>query len=417
MSASPASTDFVDVPCPFCGLVCDDLVVGSAGGQLTVRANGCAIAATGFGRPAEHPRPRLAGRPSAADEAMSEAARLLARAHQPLIAGLATDVAGARASLQLAERCGAILDHMNSAATIRNLLVLQDGGWITTTLSEVRNRCDLLIAAGGDIVGRFPRFFERVIANRETLFSTDRRCEVVFLGRSRPEGVEFPGPVTVVECDTRRLGEAFGALRALLAGRELQADAAALSAWAKLAERMRSARYGVLAWAAADFDFPHAELALQSLCELVKDLNHETRFSGLPLGGTDGDLTADSVLLWQTGYGARTSFARSEPRHDPGQLSATHLLERGEVDALLWISSFSATRTPPSTAVPTIVLGRPGMTFEREPAVFIPVGTPGLDHAGHLFRTDRVVALPVRQLRPATLPSVAEAIAGIEARL
>jgi formylmethanofuran dehydrogenase subunit B len=57
------------------------------------------------------------------------------------------------------------------------------------------------------------------------------------------------------------------------------------------------------------------------------------------------------------------------------------------------------------------------MTFEREPAVFIPVGTPGLDHAGHLFRTDRVVALPLRQLRESSLPSVAEAIAAIEVAL
>jgi len=420
MPASVASPDHVDVPCPFCGLVCDDLVVGSAEGQLTVRANGCGLAAAGFSRPAGRPQPRIAGRWCGADEAMSEAARLLGRAHQPLIAGLATDVAGARAALLLAERCGAVLDHMNSAATLRNLLVLQDGGWITTTLSEVRNRCDLLIAAGGDIVSRFPRFFERVIANRETLFNDDRRCEVIFLGRGRPEGVAFPGPVTVVDCDPLRLGEAFGVLRAQLAGRALQAEDAAgapLAVWNELAERMRRACYGVVAWAAADFDFPHAELTLQSLSELVKDLNHETRFSGLPLGGSEGDLTADSVLLWQTGYGARTSLARPELSHDPGQLGATRLLERGEADALLWISSFSESRTPPVTPVPTIVLGRPGTTFEREPAVFIPVGTPGVDHAGHLFRTDRVVALLVRQLRPATLPSVAEAIAGIAARL
>ena len=59
---------------------------------------------------------------------------------------------GARAAGRLADRLGGVLDHMNSAAVLRNLMVLQDSGWITTTLSEVRNRADLLIVAGGDIV-------------------------------------------------------------------------------------------------------------------------------------------------------------------------------------------------------------------------------------------------------------------------
>jgi formylmethanofuran dehydrogenase subunit B len=91
------------------------------------------------------------------------------------------------------------------------------------------------------------------------------------------------------------------------------------------------------------------------------------------------------------------------------------LLERGEADVLFWISSFDQTRTPPTTTIPTIILGAAGMPLKKEPAVFIPVGTPGVDHAGHLFRTDRVVAIPLRQLRQSSLPSVADAIGAIEA--
>ena len=89
---------------------------------------------------------------------------------------------------------------------------------------------------------------------------------------------------------------------------------------------MQAASYGVIAWAAADFDFPHAELTVQALCELVKDLNRETRFSGLPLGGSDGDITADSVLLWQTGFGGRTSFGQGIPDHDAYHYSTARLL-------------------------------------------------------------------------------------------
>lgn len=412
--------EFSSVACPFCGLVCDDLVVGSTAGRLAVKANGCALAISGFERAGEAraaTSARIAGRPVSLADATAEAARLLRAAHQPVIGGLATDVDGSRAAGRLADRCGGVLDHMNTAAAIRNIKVLQDTGWITTTLSEVRNRADLLIVVGGDIVSRFPRFFERCIANRETLFSDDRRCDVIFLGRDAPDGLTLPGGApSAIPCDIPRLYELFAVLRALIAGRPLNANSAAgvpIATLRTLANRMKAARYGVVAWAAPDFDFPHAELTVQCLCELVKDLNRETRFSGLPLGGTDGDVTSDAVHLWQSGFGARTSFGQGIPEHDSYHYDTARMLERGEADVLLWISSFNAVRTPPVTSAPTIVLGRDGMVFDQEPAVFIPIGTPGLDHAGHLFRTDRVVTLPLQQLRTSALPSAAEVLTAI----
>ena len=45
--------------------------------------------------------------------------------------------------------------------------------------------------------------------------------------------------------------------------------------------------------------------------------------------------------------------------------------------------------------------------------MLIPVGTPGLDHAGSVYRTDAVVSLPVRRLRATGLPSVAEVLEAI----
>lgn len=420
-ASSTPNAEALDVACPFCGLVCDDLSV-APGPPLTVRANGCRIAGPAFARMAspEESVPRVGGRPVTLAAAVAEAARLLGSARQPLFAGLGTDVAGARAVCRLAERCGGVLDHMNAAAMMRNVMVLQDTGWITTTLSEVRNRADLLVVAGGDIVSRFPRFFERCIGNETTLFGDGRRCEVIFLGAAVPAGLTLPGPVGTVACDVRRLGEALGVMRALLAGRPVLADAAAgapLAVWRALAQRMRAARYGVAAWAAADFDFPHAELTLQALCELIRDLNRETRWAGLPLGGSDGDLTSDTVQLWQSGFGSRTSFGTGTPVQDIRHHATDRLLEPGGADLVVWISSFDEARTPPATDRPVIALGRAGMRFERPPAVFLPVGTPGVDHAGHLFRTDRVVALPLRQVRESALPSVADALAAIERAL
>ena len=78
-----------------------------------------------------------------------------------------------------------------------------------------------------------------------------------------------------------------------------------------------------------------------------------------------------------------------------------------EVDALLWISSFNAARLPPATNLPQVVLGPPSMTFTHEPDVFIPVGTPGIHHAGHFVRADKVVVMRLEKRVENNLGSVA----------
>ncbi|HVS26728.1 MAG TPA: formylmethanofuran dehydrogenase subunit B [Burkholderiales bacterium] len=408
-----------EVPCPFCGLACDDLRIDVR--RLDVLANGCELSRASFAlfNTPKTAAPRIAGKTATLAETAAEAARLLRPSRQPLFGGLGTDVAGMRALLQLADRCGAVVDHMDSAFLMRNVLALQDSGWLTTTLSEIKNRADLLILAGTDVVSRFPRFFERYVWNRDSLFEHGKR-EIVYLGRGLnvQAGVSPDGrKPEVIDCDVARLGEFAGALRALVAGKTLQAGKIAdvpPVELQKLASRMQNARYGVLVWSAADFDFPHAELAVQSLCELIKDLNRATRFSGFPLGGNEGGMTASQVCAWQSGYPARIGFGSGHPEYDPHHFSAPRMLETGEADFLLWVSSFNSKRVPPASQAPTVVLGCNGMVFKKEPDVYIPVATPGIDHAGHIYRTDNVVALRLRKLRQSALSSVAEVVTAIE---
>jgi formylmethanofuran dehydrogenase subunit B len=419
-------TETTDATCPFCGLACDDLRVTVGPGELAVSANGCDISKPAFaslslaGRGAL--QPRAAGTPVDPDAAIARCTEILRHAAQPVFAGLGTDVSGIRAVMRLADQCGAVIGHMHSGAQLRNTLVLQDSGWITTTLTEVRNRADLIIFAGTDVVSRFPRFFERFVWNRDTLFrGAPAQRELVYLGEAKniAPGVAPDGAKpTLIACANRDLGQVASALRCLLADRDLQANAAGgvpLADLRPLSERMRRAKYGVIVWAASDLDHPHAELTVQGLVELVRALNRTTRFAGLPLGGSEGDLTAAQVHTWQTGFALPSSLAGGAPDYDPYHYSLEHVLARHEADALLWISSIGENHAPPPAAVPTIVLGRLGMAFAREPDVYIPVATPGVDHAGHFFRADQVVALPLRKLREIGLPSVAttvERIAG-----
>lgn len=411
------------VTCPFCGLLCDDLTVErEVDGKLNVSARGCQKSVTFFGRVPQAPSPRINGQPATLDAALQRAAKILKTARHPLIAGLGTEVQGMRAAMSLADKSGAALDHMNSNGFMRNIQVVQNSGWQITTLTEVRNRVDLLVVVGTDIVSAFPRFFERLVWNKESMFGQDTGSrEVVYLGGRNLDtsaGVAPDGrQPDVLPCDLASLPEVIAALRALVSGKSLHAaevGGIATAELARLAERLKAAKYSVVAWAAGALDFPHAELTVQNIAELVKTLNKTTRSSGLPLGGIEGDMNANQVSAWISGYPMRTSYARGYPEHDPYHFSTDSLLANGEADALLWVSSFNPERTPPQTALPTVVFGHADMQFTQEPAVFIPVGMPGADHNGIAFRSDNVVSLPLTQLRDSRLPTLASVLAAIE---
>lgn len=413
-----------NVTCPFCGLLCDDLVIErDAQSRLSVKKNGCAKSIHFFERkPVTHFSPRVKGQTVSLDTAVLRAAEILKNAKLPLISGLGTEVQGMRAVMDLAENSQATLDHMNSKGFMRNIQVIQNSGWMTTTLTEVRNRVDLLVIVGTDIVSTFPRFFEREIWNTESMFGQDTsKREVVYLGGTNIDSSAGIAPdgrqPEVIPCEMALLPDVIAALRALISGKKIIAtEVAGISTEAlrNLADRMRKASYSVTAWAAGSLDFDHAELTIQNITEMIKTLNATTRAAGLPLGGVEGDMSANQVSTWISGYPMRTSYARDFPEHDVHHFSTQHLLDSREADALFWISTFNPDRLPPKTTIPKVVLAHPDMTLEEEPDVFIPVGLPGADHGGVIFRSDNVVSLPLKKLRSSALPALSDVLNAIE---
>lgn len=414
------------VTCPGCGLLCDDVVVAVEGVSIVPGENACPKSITFFDQAnIQSSGPRICGKPTKLEEAIRKAAEILHQARQPLISGLGTEVYGMRAVLELADLVGATLDHMNSEAGMRNVLAMQNSGWQTTTLTEVRNRADLVLIIGGDIVSRYPRFFERVIWNSESMFGQDTAArDVIYLGNPdidtragvSPRGIQ----PTTIPCDNQDLPSVIAALLALAAGKDLHADKVAgipVADLQHLITRLAAAEYSVIVWASADLDFPHADLTVHKIAELIAHFNHTTRCSGLPLGGSEGDLTANNVSSWISGYPVRSSYKRGYPEYDPYRFSTSNQTNSGEADALVWISTFNPERMPQETSLPTIVIGHPGMQFAHEPEVFIPVGVPGVDHAGIMFRSDSVVSLPLAKLRESPLPTLRQVLDGIRAEL
>lgn len=417
--------EFTEVPSPFCGIGTDDLRVQVDGVTLKVVEHGCAVNTPLFEQPITDTQARVAGFPVSLDEAVAKAASLLKGTRYPLIGGCATDVNGMRALLALADKSGAVVDNMNFKGARNNFLALQDSGWMNTTLAELKNRCDLLLVVGTDLEGFAPRFFERYLWNAESMFVPDTaKREVIYLGKA-PSGNASTSPsgqkAQVLDCPLADLPEVMAVLRALVKGKPIQAQIVggiSITDLQAVADKLKAAKYSVITWGAGALAYPQAELTVQMLSEMVKEINDlNTRCSGFPLAGKEGDQTANQVCGWTTGYPARTRFSSGFPEYDPFLNDTSVLLNNGEADALVWVQAFNTQAVPPKTNLPTIVVGRSGMIFETEPAVFIPVGTPGIDHAGHAFRTDNVVAIRLKKLRDSGLPSTAQVLNAIERAL
>src|SRR5262249_56820328 len=102
------------------------------------------------------------GRPVALQAAISEAAKLLAACRAPVLAGLGTDIAGARAVIALAQRLGAAVDHMHADTVLCDLAVMREAGTMVTTPNEARLRADVLLLIGAGLVEAWPQLAERL---------------------------------------------------------------------------------------------------------------------------------------------------------------------------------------------------------------------------------------------------------------
>jgi len=417
MKISNDISQSINFSCPACGLLCDDVALVSTS-PVRIQ-NGCIKSITFFEQAYLNEQNNVAsaslfGKATDLNTAIKSAKEILIKSRQPLFAGLGTEVTGMRAVIQLAEKTGATLDHMHSIGAVQNTLTLQNGGWQNTTLTEVKNRATLILAIGTDIVSSHPRFFEKLVWNNESMFDK-ASPEVIYLGVAKentqagisPEGKQ---PM-VVDAEIAKLPEIMNALHALMNSQNPlhkkpstdQIGGVPIASLMTILEKLKAAQYAVVVWAAGNFKYAHAELTIQSITQLIAKLNETSRIAGLPLNAGDGDLSVNNTSTWLSGFPTRNRFTQGKAEYDAYYFSSAEQLK--SCDALLWISTFNA-HLPPATSVPTIVIGHPNMQFECEPDVFIPVGIPGIDHAGAMARMDSVVSLPLKKVRESTLPTL-----------
>ena len=419
MTESPVSSRVGAAPwtCPFCLLLCDTSTVeAGASGELVLTGPGCACARRALAQFSATPSralPRVDGQDCDLDMAIAAAARMLATSRQPLFGGLGTDVSGARALYRLACETGAICDAAGGVALMHGLRALQDRGSFFTTLAEVRTRADLIVCVGSVPLDQAPNFFERVGVG-EALVA--QRHVLVLGGSAADDAVlaelgQRPGVTAESVALHGDMHSTVALLSALVAGRQVRDVPAGLAA---LAVRLHAARYAVIVGETGQLPAQGA-LVVEAINRIVGSLNQKTRAAAMWLGGGNGAGTVNQVFTWLSGLPLRSRAGPMGLEHEPLCFDAARLLAERAVDSVLWVASFSADSAPPETDLPLIVLGHPDLPMPplalAKGSVFIPVSTPGIGSAGHLFRADGSVMLPLFPVYRDTLPTLGDVVA------
>ena len=348
---------------------------------------------------------RINGKPALLAAAAKRAAEILSAARMPVIAGLGTDVAGARASILLAERLRGAYDHMYSARLFADLDVMRQAGLMFTTPNEARLRADVLLFIGKDLIRVWPAMMERLTLPEIPPFDLAREPrKLLWIAPAR--GAKADGP-TIETLDSSNLPATLAALRARAAGRPVSCTKSARRKLDEFVEVLKNARFGVAVWGGDSLD----SLSIEMLHGLIRDLNKTTRFSGLPLGNDSNAAGVVQTSGWMTGFPVRTSFGRGFPEHDTWRFDATRMIESGEADAALWISAYGVEAPQWKKNIPLVALASAQTAFAQEPQVCIEIGCPGMDHDSAEFSRETASIVSRKASHPSQASSV-EAVIG-----
>ncbi len=413
---------FLDVVCPFCGLLCDDLSVQNEGNSFQINSSDCALSKANFLEASRRTplKPRVNGKFVTRKTAIQAAVNLISNARLPLITGLMTDVAGTRSALNLAEYLHATIDQYSNRAFGINASHIQTNGGYFTTLSETRNRADILVLIGPQIPNNFPRLIEILDFLKPDNSRFKRPRKIAVIGEPCEEIATILDKIDVsasIECDLQQAGHAISVIQNQLEKRKDRAPITYSfpnSAIQSFVQDLEQSKYAVFVWAAEEFSFPLGDLVVDSIFRLIDVINQSRRAAGLMLTTTPSTSTANAVSTWRYGKPLPLSFRSGNAEHHPDYYAWDSILNRGDTDLVIWVGGLDQSAEILDCSMKKISLSSKD---SEDSDVFIPIAIPGLDHDAHLFRTDLTLAHYLKNLHMNDSYSGAETLEEILSQL
>jgi formylmethanofuran dehydrogenase subunit B len=389
--------------CPACTCVCDDLEIVANEKSILEVSNACQMGVKWFENSRRLESPAFVdGKPADFNNAIAQAAERLDAAQAPLICGLdQLTTQGQQSAWRLAQTSGACIDTSLDNRNRSAMFALQRVGKVTSTLGEVAQRSDLVVFWFCDPVRTHPRHLERYSRpagrpRKKIIVVDERKTETA---RSADQFIQLRRTAASAAVCT---------LRSLLMGIRLDPEQvlnqteSELKQWERLLQQLTGAKYGAV-FTGKTTSESQFDAAADSMASLIRRLNDQTCIVSLSLRDDANAQSAENVLAWNSGFAMAVNAVRPTARSYWLESSAATILERGETDCVLLVTSeaweqslesLNPTARENLVSLPKILLSQSSdLSFEN--GVQFLVGRPGVDDDGEYCRHDDV-PLPTR---------------------
>ena len=397
-----------DVICPFCGTLCDDLVVklSDDGKQILEVENACAIGAEKFlhaQNPDRITRPRMKQengewKEVSYEEAAKYTAKILCDAKKPLMYGWSSTSCEAQSTgHMIAEKVGGIVDNTATVCHGPSLIAVHDVGIPSCTLGEVKNRADRIVFWGCNPAHAHPRHMSRYSIFPRGFFTVKgQKSRKIIVVDPRPTDTASLADIHV-QVEQGRDYELLDALRVAFKGEELPDMIAGVPKEKvyELAELLKGGRFVTIFFGMGVTHSLGKNHNIDIAIAVTADLNKYTKASIIPMRGHYNVTGSGQVLGWQFGFPFCVDLSRGFARYNPGETSSNDLLQRDEVDACFVLGSDPGSHFPFKSVrkiydLPSVCID-PHMTPTAAVSkCHVPVALVGVEVAGSCYRMDNV---------------------------
>jgi formylmethanofuran dehydrogenase subunit B len=372
--------------CTGCGCLCDDVQVETDGGRLGQIENACAKGAAYLQasfNPERRPKSSIRGQSCSPEAAIDEAAQLLSRAKRRLIFGLDSSTLETQTlAIELARKLGATLDDASSFSygPLIERILSQD--LPTCSLSEVKDKADLLLYWGANPTATHPRHLSKYTYYAYADFNPAGWYPKVTLSSIDVR----PTELTAMSKPAFRIKPRGD--RELISGLLGESPTASVEA-RQLSELVKKSRFCVIFCGlglvhSLDGDF-------SGFSQMACMLSQSIRVAIIPMIAETNMVGFNQSLYRQTSYVNQVSFA-SGASHGH-QFSFLEQVHNRIPDCILIVGSDPFSMLPQSLmnnleGVDIICLDHFSTPTTEGASVVIPTAVPGVESGGNVIRLD-----------------------------
>jgi len=419
-----------DVVCPFCGCLCDDLVVEVEGTRVVSVENGCTLANEKFlgDHRLKTPIRRTGGawQQVSYEEAIEETAAILLDADRPLLYGWSGTHGEAQSiGVHLGELLGALIDNTSTVCHGPSIMAIQEVGHPGCTLGQVKNRADVVVYWGTNPIDAHPRHMSRYTTFADGFFLTDafRERKVIVVDVRKSESANIADEFVKIEPGGDYA--VLAALRAIVRGKRSLipsfVSGVSREQLFRVADTLLGAKFGAIFFGLGLTMSRGRYKNVRNAIELTAELNRHTKWTISPMRGHWNVYGSNEVFTWISGYPYAVDFARGIAFYNPGETTSVDVLRRGECDACLVVASDPGAHFPKACAehlarIPTVQIDPHVNATTHLARLQIPVAVTGIDAEGTAYRMDGV-PIRTRKLFTSTYPSDTDVLTKIYDRV